>query len=72
MRLRSLALVSFVLLTLFGLGTRAGAEDFTQSWYLSRGQANMEIGNYKAAIEAYEKVVEPEPPGSHAQSRPRL
>jgi len=29
-----------------------------KSWYLSRGKSNMEIGNYKAAIEAYEKVIE--------------
>lgn len=61
MRFRSLALVSFALLTLFGLDQRAGAEDFTESWYLSRGRANMEIENYKAAIEAYEKVVERDP-----------
>lgn len=39
---------------LFGL-------DFTESWYLARGRANMEIENYKAAIEAFEKVVEHDP-----------
>ena len=61
MILRSLAMIGLSLLTVVGLDLRAGAEDFTQSWYLSRGQANMEIGNYKAAIEAYEKVVERDP-----------
>ena len=56
MKLRSLAIISLMLLMVTGLDTRAGAEDFTESWYLSRGRANMEIENYKAAIEAYEKV----------------
>lgn len=37
------------------------AEDFVESWYLSRGRANLEIENYKAAIEAFEKVVERDP-----------
>jgi tetratricopeptide (TPR) repeat protein len=37
------------------------AADLVESWYLSRGRANMEIENYKAAIEAYEKVVEHDP-----------
>ena len=61
MRLRSLALISLTLLMLIGLNTHAEAEDFTESWYLSRGRSNMEIENYKAAIEAYEKVVERNP-----------
>jgi len=50
--------MSLLLLTLIGLNQRAGAEGLTESWYLSRGRANMEIKNYKAAIEAFEKVVE--------------
>jgi tetratricopeptide (TPR) repeat protein len=54
-------MISLTLLMLIGLDQRAGAEDFTESWYLSRGRANMEIENYKAAIEAYEKVVERDP-----------
>ena len=61
MRLRSLAMISLTLVMVIGLGQRAGAEDYTESWYLSRGRANMEIENYKAAIEAYEKVVERNP-----------
>lgn len=42
------------------------AADFTESWYLSRGRANMQIGNYKAAIEAYEKVVDKHPDNREA------
>jgi tetratricopeptide (TPR) repeat protein len=44
----------------------AFAIDLTESWYLSRGRSNMEIDNYKAAIEAYEKVVERNP--SHREA----
>lgn len=61
MKRRSIAIISLLLLTVIGLDQRAVAEDFTESWYLSRGRANMEIENYKAAIEAYEKVVERDP-----------
>ncbi len=61
MKLRSLAIIALTLSMVIGLDLRAGAEDFTESWYLSRGRANMEIENYKAAIEAYEKVVEHNP-----------
>jgi tetratricopeptide (TPR) repeat protein len=50
-------------LAIIGLFTAAPgqAEDFMGSWYMSRGRANMEIENYKAAIEAFEKVVERDP-----------
>jgi hypothetical protein len=37
-----------------------------ESWYMNRGRSNMEIGNYKAAIEAYEKVVESDPDNREA------
>jgi tetratricopeptide (TPR) repeat protein len=61
MRIRSLIIIGLALLMWVGLNQPAGAEDFTESWYLSRGRANMEIENYKAAIEAFEKVVERNP-----------
>ncbi len=32
-----------------------------ESWYLSRGRANMEIGNYSAAAEAYRKALDANP-----------
>jgi Tfp pilus assembly protein PilF len=37
-----------------------------ENWYMNRGRSNMEIGNYKAAIEAYEKVVERDPDNREA------
>lgn len=61
MKRRSLTIISLLLLTAIGLDQHAQAEDLTESWYLSRGRSNMEIENYKAAIEAYEKVVERDP-----------
>ncbi len=61
MKLRSLAIIGLTLFMVIGLDLRADAEEFMESWYLSRGRANMEIENYKAAIEAYEKVVEHNP-----------
>lgn len=61
MILRTSLAVSLLLLVLCVTSRSAEAEDFTESWYLSRGRANMEIGNYKAAIEAFEKVVERDP-----------
>ncbi|MEC4888560.1 MAG: tetratricopeptide repeat protein [Nitrospira sp.] len=61
MSLRSLALLSLMLVCVAAFDQRAAAEDFTESWYLSRGRSNMEIDNYKAAIEAFEKVVERDP-----------
>lgn len=39
------------------LTTNVYAGMFKESWYMSRGKANMEIKNYKAAIEAFEKLV---------------
>lgn len=43
-----------------------GRPALMESWYMSRGNANMEIGNYKAAIEAFEKVVEMNPDNREA------
>ena len=33
----------------------------TEGWYVARGEANMKIGNYRAAIEAFEKATELNP-----------
>ena len=57
---RSCAL-SVLLLISFCAAVPAGADDFVESWYMSRGRSNLEIENYKAAIEAFEKVVERDP-----------
>ncbi len=37
------------------------AGGFSESWYLARGRANMDIANYGAAIEAYRKALETNP-----------
>ena len=37
-----------------------------ESWYLSRGRANMQIENYGAAIEAWRKALELNPSGREA------
>ncbi len=36
-------------------------ESMSEAWYVLRGRANMQIGNYKAAIEAFEKATEINP-----------
>jgi cellulose synthase (UDP-forming) len=38
----------------------------TEAWYLSRARSNMKLGNYKAAVEAYEKVVQANPENADA------
>jgi tetratricopeptide (TPR) repeat protein len=48
--------VCALVLTLFLAGNAHGAT-LKESWYMSRGKANMEIKNYSAAIEAFEKLV---------------
>lgn len=60
MRLRILVFCILVLCIADSSSHVFGA-DFMESWYLSRGRSNMEIENYKAAIEAFEKVVEHDP-----------
>jgi tetratricopeptide (TPR) repeat protein len=36
-------------------------ESGSEAWYVLRGEANMKIGNYRAAIEAYEKATQLNP-----------
>ena len=62
---RFLALSLVLLITLW-VAVPAGADDFVESWYMSRGRSNLEIENYKAAIEAFEKVVERDPTNREA------
>lgn len=63
---RHLLTICLGLLIAVNPGPGALAADFMESWYLSRGRANMEIENYKAAIEAFEKVVDRDP--SHREA----
>ncbi len=37
-----------------------------ESWYMNRGESNLKIGNYKAAIEAFEKVCDEDPDNRQA------
>lgn len=39
----------------------AAAAGVAESWYLARGRANMDIGNYAAAVEAYRKALDANP-----------
>ena len=41
----------------------------TENWYLERGKKNMEIGNYKAAIEAYQKAAKLNPDNREAMKQ---
>ncbi|HLG20573.1 MAG TPA: tetratricopeptide repeat protein [Bdellovibrionota bacterium] len=43
-----------------------GAESMSESWYMLRGRANMNIGNYKAAIEAFEEATKKNPQNREA------
>lgn len=48
------------------INTEAHAGSLKESWYMSRGKANMNIKNYKAAIEAFEKLIEINPDNREA------
>lgn len=58
---RKILLTLLIVLPMILSPATASAEGFRESWYMFRGNANMEIGNYKAAIEAFEKVIELNP-----------
>src|SRR5919204_1037517 len=64
MRVRVFLAMMLILMVLGG--SKAWSAGLMESWYLSRGQANMAIGNYKAAIEAFEKAVELNPDNREA------
>ncbi len=51
----------FVLCAGMSVPGPASADLVQEAWYLMRSRANMEIGNYAAAIEAYEKYLELKP-----------
>jgi len=45
----------------FSSAHNVAADTLKETWYLMRSRANMQIGNYAAAIEAYEKYLELKP-----------
>lgn len=51
----------WVAVLVFGLTPSSSAGMIKESWYMSRGKANMNIKNYNAAIEAFEKLIEIDP-----------
>jgi tetratricopeptide (TPR) repeat protein len=62
--MRGLLTLLSILLT--ALAPSAGIKE---SWYMMRGKSNMEIRNYKAAIEAYEQAVILNPGNREAQQK---
>ncbi len=48
---------------------QAQLKEGTEKWYLERGRSNMEIKNYKAAIEAYQKVTKLNPDNREAMKQ---
>ena len=65
MRIVTPALVALLPLAL-ALPLPAHASGVMESWYMSRARSNMSIGNYKAAIEGYEKALEADPSNQEA------
>ncbi len=63
---RGIARALLPALLVMGVCSSAHAEGIRESWYMMRGRSNMEIGNFKAAIEAYEKAVELNPDNADA------
>jgi tetratricopeptide (TPR) repeat protein len=45
---------------------QSATESMSEAWYVLRGRANMKIGNYNAAIEAFEKASELNPDNREA------
>jgi tetratricopeptide (TPR) repeat protein len=58
MLFRALGLVALFAFLLTPAPAPAG---IAESWYVLRGRANMKIGNYRAAIEAFEKALQENP-----------
>jgi tetratricopeptide (TPR) repeat protein len=60
------AAMAALVLSAFCLMKEVHAGMFKEGWYMSRGKANMGIKNYKAAIEAFEKLIEINPKNREA------
>jgi len=68
---RAIAIASVVLAAtaLVPIASHAQLKEGTENWYLERGRKNMEIGNYKAAIEAYQKAAKLNPNNREAMKQ---
>ncbi len=51
------AVISVLLISLLVVAGPVSGGELKETWYMSRGKANLRIKNYKAAIEAFEKLV---------------
>ena len=61
--------VLIALLAAQGAFAQSVLKEGTEKWYLERGRSNMEIGNYKAAIEAYQKATKLNPDNREAMKQ---
>jgi tetratricopeptide (TPR) repeat protein len=68
-RSRSIAFVVITASLIVPLASFAQLKEGTETWYLERGRKNMEIGNYKAAIEAYQKAAKLNPNNREAMKQ---
>ena len=59
-------LTCFIMVITFFLAADTQGGELKESWYMDRGKANMKIKNYKAAIEAFEKLIELSPDNREA------
>ncbi len=63
---RGLIVLGLVLLTATSARAAEEPASGTEWWYVLRARANMKIGNYRAAIESYEKAAERNPDNREA------
>lgn len=63
---RALIVLGWVLLAASSVAAAEEPASGTEWWYVLRGRANMKIGNYRAAIESYEKAADLNPDNREA------
>lgn len=63
---RGILKLTIAVALIFGAEHASHGAGLTESWYLARGRSNMRIKDYKAAMEAYEKVVATDPSNREA------
>src|SRR2546426_2999155 len=68
-RIASALVAALALLSPGALLAESPLKEGTEKWYMERGRSNMEIGNYKAAIEAYQKATKLNPDNREAMKQ---
>jgi tetratricopeptide (TPR) repeat protein len=66
---RAIAIIAITSSLAVPIASFAQLKEGTETWYLERGRKNMEIGNYKAAIEAYQKAAKLNPNNREAMKQ---